>query len=233
MEATQSKTLSYAQLLRIPNVFTAIADPLAGWFVVGGGEPSWHLTCILGASACLYMSGIVNNDFLDYDLDREERPERVLPRGAISRRVAWFLGIILSVIGWLLAIMTGPTAALIASYLLVMIWLYNGYMKKFRVLGSLTLGLCRFSNFLLGMRCIPIDLLWMPMTIGVYAAIITYVARGEGESLAVRKSVRYLILGICAIDSIFVAMRGDWFGAGLVLLLIAPAILLSQKIEMT
>jgi hypothetical protein len=31
--------LEYARLMRLANVFTAIADPLAGWLVVGGFLP--------------------------------------------------------------------------------------------------------------------------------------------------------------------------------------------------
>ena len=50
---------AYAQLLRLPNVFTAVADPLAGWFFVGGGAPAWNVSLLVAASACLYTAGIV------------------------------------------------------------------------------------------------------------------------------------------------------------------------------
>src|SRR5437867_1617930 len=99
----RSKLFAYAQLMRLPNIFTAMADPLAGWFVVGGGAPAWHVLLLVGASACLYTSGIVFNDYFDYELDRLERPERPLPSGAISRAMAGGLGTALMASGLALA----------------------------------------------------------------------------------------------------------------------------------
>jgi 4-hydroxybenzoate polyprenyltransferase len=58
-----------------------MADPLAGWFAVGGGARAWNLPLLAMASACFYTSGIVFNDCFDYDLDCVERPERPLPSG--------------------------------------------------------------------------------------------------------------------------------------------------------
>src|ERR1041385_6358805 len=95
----RSKFLAYAQLMRLPNVFTAVADPLARWFVVGGGLPAWHVIALVGASAGLYTSGIVYNDYFDYELDCRERPERPLPSGAITRGRAAGLGAALMAAG--------------------------------------------------------------------------------------------------------------------------------------
>src|SRR5690606_1666654 len=62
----QSSTLlAYAQLCRLPNVFTAIADIAAGYLFVHVYEKlqPWHIFGLLmGASSLLYMAGMVLND---------------------------------------------------------------------------------------------------------------------------------------------------------------------------
>ena len=52
----------YLELLRPPNVMTAVADVLAGYAVAG--LSNWPaLPWLLGATACLYAGGVVLNDF--------------------------------------------------------------------------------------------------------------------------------------------------------------------------
>ncbi len=91
--------LAYLRLLRLPNVFSALADVLMGWFVA---RMTWtwqestqmefaQLALLLGTSVCLYLSGLVLNDVFDYEVDKVERPERPLPSGAIpfSTGASW------------------------------------------------------------------------------------------------------------------------------------------------
>src|SRR4051794_15800867 len=84
--------LPYARLLRVPNVFTAVADiALAG---LVGGAPTATCTGFLLlalASACLYCSGMAWNDFFDVEQDMRERPYRPLPSGQVTPGTAWKL----------------------------------------------------------------------------------------------------------------------------------------------
>src|SRR4051794_34232900 len=95
----------YLQLVRLPNVFTAAADSLAGWLLVQGSfrDPERWAPLVL-ASACTYAGGIVLNDVFDYEVDRVERPQRPLPSGRVDRKFATILGIVLLVAGLALAI---------------------------------------------------------------------------------------------------------------------------------
>jgi 4-hydroxybenzoate polyprenyltransferase len=225
-----AKFRAYAQLLRLPNVFTAIADPLAGWFLVGGGAPAWHIVPLVATSASLYTAGIVLNDCFDYRLDCRERPERPLPRGAISRRVAWSLGIGLMVTGFGCAAMVSLPVFLLAGFIAGMILFYNAWAKRFVLLGPLTLGVCRFANFLLGMRCLPAHLWYAPVVLGVYVAVLTYLARNEVINPAVRLTVKRLLLGIIILDAI---LARDPVGSVLILSLLIPAVALGKQIQMT
>src|SRR5437660_1410483 len=98
---------AYAQLIRLPNVFTAMADICLGWLcALATGTPAarWPTFLLLmGASACLYSGGMIWNDFFDIEQDKRERPFRPLPSGRISRRVAGTAGVIALLLGMALA----------------------------------------------------------------------------------------------------------------------------------
>jgi 4-hydroxybenzoate polyprenyltransferase len=92
--------LAYAQLVRLPNVFTAMAD-IALAALVTGALPGQlvEFVLLLVASSCLYCSGMVWNDFFDLEQDKRERPFRPLPAGRISLRAAAGLGTVLMLAG--------------------------------------------------------------------------------------------------------------------------------------
>src|SRR6185369_15378402 len=98
------RLLPYAQLLRIPNVFTAFADILLGTLAAGTllTRPLGSAALLL-ASGCLYCAGMVWNDYFDLDIDKKERPFRPLPSGKVSTRTAVWLGLSLLVAGIALA----------------------------------------------------------------------------------------------------------------------------------
>jgi len=151
--------LAYAQLVRIPNVFTAIAD-IALAALVTGSLPGWpfHLGCWRWRRSCLYCAGMVWNDYFDFDQDLKERPFRPLPSYRVSTGAAVRLAVALCGAGVVLAALAGLrangwTAAPLALRLLlvVAILLYDGWLKR-NFLGPLSMGFCRFLNVLLGLN---------------------------------------------------------------------------------
>jgi 4-hydroxybenzoate polyprenyltransferase len=197
-----------AHLLRLPNLFTAVADPLAGWFIAGLAVP---LAPALGASACLYASGIAFNDCFDYATDCRVRPERPF---------AWTLAAVLMLGG--LALAPNLKALVLAGLVLF----YNGVRKW-----PWLLGLCRAVNMTLGMGAI---VQWPPMILGGYVIALSFIACREETRPALRPLVKWLLLGIIVLDAALVAaFAGDWTGAAIVLSLLAPALLLSRILAMT
>src|SRR5690242_2306567 len=94
----------YLQLVRLPNVFTAAADSLAGWLLVRGTfETPGRWLPLLAASMAIYAAGIALNDVFDLATDLKERPDRPLPSGQVSRSFAVSLGAILLLLGPALA----------------------------------------------------------------------------------------------------------------------------------
>jgi 4-hydroxybenzoate polyprenyltransferase len=171
----------YLELLRPPNVVTAIADILAGYAVAGRDQP-WMLPWLIVATVTLYAGGVVLNDFFDRDIDAVERPERPIPSGRVSARGAGVLGAMLLVIGVLSAsqatVVTGTVAAAIA----LCVFLYDARAKRHAFAGPLCMGTCRGLNLLLGMSAnvAALRAYWpLGLLSVVYIAAVTTVSRGE------------------------------------------------------
>lgn len=189
-----SRALAYAQLLRLPNVFTALADIGLGLFAtwgVGGVKPDgpfWiSASLLLAGSACLYGAGMVWNDVFDVNEDRRDRPFRPLPSGRVSLRSAKALGTGLLVAGVAFATLAGLARqrlrpGLIGIFLGVAILLYDGGLKR-TPLGPVVMGACRFLNVLLGLSLLSGALpawAWPAAgAVGVYIAGVTLLARAE------------------------------------------------------
>ncbi len=171
-------------LCRIPNVFTAIANVAAGVLLARGGTFAMRDGLLLAASGCLYLAGMVLNDFFDREVDALERPERPIPSGLVSPMAALALGVALMASGIVLAAMFSNTAAAVAAGLACAILLYDGGVKTGPV-GPLAMGGCRFINVCLGLTAAgtpapPEAWMWIaPLTMGAYTAAITYLSRDE------------------------------------------------------
>ncbi|MGW1862898.1 UbiA family prenyltransferase, partial [Streptomyces collinus] len=78
---------AWAELLRLPALFTVPGDVLAGAAAVSGRTGPRTLLAA-GSSLCLYEAGMALNDWADREEDAAERPHRPLPSGRISKHVA-------------------------------------------------------------------------------------------------------------------------------------------------
>ena len=71
------RLLNYARLVRLPNVFTAMADIALAAFATGAFDSDMgRVAILLLASSCLYLAGMVWNDYFDVEQDKKERPFR-------------------------------------------------------------------------------------------------------------------------------------------------------------
>ncbi|MEP3210565.1 MAG: UbiA-like protein EboC [Maribacter sp.] len=173
----------YLQLMRPANLPTAAADIFAGAALAGvltASIPVGFLVCLVFASVFLYAGGVVLNDVFDLEVDQLERPERPIPSGLIPLKSAAFFGIVLLVIGIVLAFLVNQRSGFIALGLAFAIVLYDGYSKKNGFLGPLNMGLCRGLNLILGMSILGEINHWyyalIPLT---YIFAITLISRGE------------------------------------------------------
>ena len=184
----------YAQLVRLPNLPTALADIALGALATGAwAKPQWWpvYLVLMAASACLYCGGMAWNDFFDREEDRLERPDRPLPSGKITSRQAALCGAGLVTAGVALAFLSGLirgdylTPALLALLLTAAIFLYDSWLKH-TVVGPVGMGACRFLNVLLGMSPAAPDVLWsrglyLALIVGLYIVGVTWLARTEAR----------------------------------------------------
>jgi 4-hydroxybenzoate polyprenyltransferase len=207
----------YLQLVRLPNLFTAAADSLAGWLIVRGSlsEPARWVPLVL-ASVAIYAAGIVLNDVFDYEVDLRERPNRPLPSGRVSRRFAAWLGGIALAMGPVLAGLSGSTASLVVSLALAACVLaYDAGLKR-TVLGPEAMGACRGLNLMLGLSQGPQmggPAAWLVASgLGLFIVGVTWISRSEVETGKTQGLVAGLVLQAGAILTLLVACsRSEWF----------------------
>ena len=148
----KNKAFAYIQLVRLPNIFTAMADILAGYFIVFDSSlETFTLAGLLLATSAIYGGGCALNDVRDCRIDAEERPDRPIPSGRVSVREARTLAWCLFGIGLLGAVPAGLLAMLIAAFLVGLVISYDCLTKETTFLGPLNMGSCRALNLLLGM----------------------------------------------------------------------------------
>jgi 4-hydroxybenzoate polyprenyltransferase len=188
--SSNSKFVAWLQLLRLPNVFTALADVMMGYLVAYRElQPVRDFALLAAASVLLYLSGMVLNDVFDAEVDARDRPDRPIPSGRVSLKAAaavgWGMLTTGVVIAWILSFNAndwrpGAVATLLAACIL----LYDGALKRTR-LAPLVMGECRTLNVLLGMSLMIIpwgkaDIL-IAIGIGVYIMGVTIFARTDAR----------------------------------------------------
>lgn len=178
-----NKTIrAYLDFVRFPNLFTAAADILAGYFFVFGEViNAVELTRLIVGSVCLYAGGVALNDVCDVEKDTRERPTRPIPSGAISLARARVISIALILIGAVTAGSTSMRAAVISAALVIAIVLYDSVLKA-TIAAPTIMGLCRALNLALGMSVAdltspsvspPCAMMWL------YVTSLTFFARHE------------------------------------------------------
>jgi 4-hydroxybenzoate polyprenyltransferase len=191
-------------LLRLPNVFTAVADVVMGYLVAYRGELQSieNLGILIVVSMLLYLSGMVLNDVFDADVDARERPDRPIPSGRISLQAATAIGWGMLTTGLVVAWWLGYTAndwrpGAVASLLAACILLYDGALKRTR-LAPVVMGECRTLNVLLGMSLMLIP--WgkaeilIAVGIGIYIMGVTIFARTDAHISSRRRLTVGLII---------------------------------------
>jgi 4-hydroxybenzoate polyprenyltransferase len=144
--------VSLAKLIRLPNLPTAIADVLAGYWIVRSfaeTEPI-KLATAACASGCVYSAGMIWNDFFDAEVDRVERPNRPIPSGRISAQFAFGLALALAVVGCLLGWAVDFATVGVIGLIVVAALCYDVHLKN-TVAGPALMGICRTLNVLVGM----------------------------------------------------------------------------------
>ncbi|MFC8240666.1 SCO3242 family prenyltransferase [Streptomyces chartreusis] len=123
-----SRSRAWAELLRLPALFTVPGDALSGAAAVGARPDSRALLAI-GSSLCLYEAGMALNDWADRAEDAAERPQRPLPSGRVHPAAAFTAACALTGAGLALAARAGRPALTVAVPLAATVWAYDLALK--------------------------------------------------------------------------------------------------------
>ena len=234
----------WLELCRLPGVFTAMADPLAGALVAGAGwRQALSVAALMLASACLYAAGAALNDWADYRKDLLAKPWRPLPSRRIRRFMALLLAVGLLILGGLLTWAPGPDTARIGALLVGAILAHDILMKNLPA-APVVLSGCRALNLLLGMVLVPAsNSSPPPMRVYLLVAMALYVLGlglfaagdnvwGTARRLAAGSTLTWLAIIAVALLQFFFPEQASGFGgtAWVVLVLAATGYRMSQAI---
>lgn len=183
-----AKLNAYLQLARISNLPTVFSNVLVGAALVPWYPPfPWADAGVTMVSvALLYIGGMALNDVLDRRIDAEERPQRPIPRGALSTWEAAFFTLLCFGIAMVLVVVFAPTATYPAMALLGAIIGYDLLHKHWA--GSvLFMGLCRALVYVVAAEAVTVErkpvyivgVVLIGSLLALYIVLLTIVARKE------------------------------------------------------
>ncbi|MFJ5549867.1 SCO3242 family prenyltransferase [Streptomyces sp. NPDC093225] len=173
---------AWAELLRLPAVFTVPGDALAG-AAAAGVRPGRRTGLAVAASLCLYEAGMALNDWADRDEDAVARPHRPLPSGRIRPGAALAAAGAFTAAGLALAARAGRPALAVAAPLAVTVWAYDTKLKHTPA-GPAAMAAARSLDLLLGAAASAGTVrpaLRPAMLLGGHTYAVTQVSRREAE----------------------------------------------------
>ena len=175
----------YLQLVRLPGIFTAFSNVLIGYFFSFSFDSEIiFLPFLLTTSGLLFCSGMIFNDYFDYNIDKRQRSFRPLPSGKISKQNALLLGSIFIISANIFAFLVGFDTLIVSLILSFSILFYNLKLKSILFIGIFNLSIIRMLNVLLGFSIIGISFEFFQylLPIGIFVFGISILAKYEIKS---------------------------------------------------
>lgn len=170
--------LNLGHFERLPTIWS---NCLAGWWLGGGGNTE-RLPFVFGGASLLFIGGAFLNDALDAEHDREHRPERPIPSGAIKQRTVFRWSLVWLILGALLFVFLGERTGLLGLMLVVLVVIYNSF-HRFLAGAPFLEGLCRFWLYVLGASVaeqgISGSTMWCGLALAFYVAGLAYLGKWE------------------------------------------------------
>jgi len=212
------KFRDWASMARLPNVPTVWSNIFTAWVLAGGGFAyEWDLTRVIAAmigGTLLYAGGTTLGDTVGAQSDRIHRPERPIPAGRISSRIAHFVAAGLLGCGLAAFCFVGGYAAVL---LLICILGYAYLHERSVHVGILLMGACRvmlaetigvmvtahFNGTLLAM---PGFCFWI-MMLFLYVCVLSWLAMKESVP-GRRRIVIGMLAALPLLDGTFLILMG-------------------------
>ncbi len=221
---------SYLQLLRLPNLFTIPGDIIVGFLLVTTNpaylveshlNTFWSVSVLILVSLAIYCFGLVQNDLVGYEEDKQLERKRPLVLGLISFSVARRMLIFFGLFSLTLPFLINWVAVAVSLSTLTLASVYNYLNQTRNIFAPIVMGLCRGFNILLGASLVGLDLLtfdlfnqslWLCFSAHViYIASVTLFARDEAKSrphllVCFFPYLTILILGLVTNEQLFILL---------------------------
>lgn len=171
---------------------------MAGVAVWVGAKLTWldplYFPVVVASLATFFVcaGGNVVNDLRDIEIDRINRPDRVLVTGALSIGLAQKLSILCNILGLVLALLVNWQVAVIAGIAISLLYLYNYKAKRMILVGNLIIAFLSGMVFITGGLAVAPELTWQlpgPLIAAIFAflfhlvrEIVKDVEDAEGDS---------------------------------------------------
>lgn len=139
-----------ASLVRWPNALIAALGVAMGAWWAGGRIDDWHVLSAIVAALALAAFANATNDIHDLEIDRVAHPERPLPRGDVSVRVAWIVAAGAALAALAAATLARPVLGLLTIAVLAAMFFYSGTFKRYGLPGNLLVAVIASLPFLYG-----------------------------------------------------------------------------------
>ncbi|MBD3180736.1 digeranylgeranylglyceryl phosphate synthase [Candidatus Poribacteria bacterium] len=147
----RTKISGYFKLMRPLNGAIAFISVIMGAFLANGDLASLDKILITASAAFIILSsGNVINDYYDVETDRINKPYRPIPSRQIKRTNALIFSICLFIAGVCMGLFVNLTAFFIALFSSVLLILYTTILRRFLLLGNMTVGLLTGLTFISG-----------------------------------------------------------------------------------
>ncbi len=220
-------------LIRAGNCLLASMGVLVGSYMTAF-HFGYYGPVVTALSAFLICAGgNVVNDLVDLEIDRINRPRRVLVRGAVTKSYAVLLAVLANIVAILLAMTVNLHVALLALGVIALLLLYNLRLKRVPVVGNILIALLGGLTFITGGLAVDEVLTFVlpgPL-IGAVFAFLFHLVREmvkdvqdlEGDRrigirtvpqiIGVRSSLSLaLLLFFVLVVLTYIPILGGWFG---------------------
>ncbi len=141
---------AFFQITRPWNDIIVAASVLVGGFLSGNEFQIQPLIFACFSAGLIAAGGYVFNDVFDLEIDKINRPDRILPRQKITRREALIFAWLLFFLGLFLAYSINSVCLALGFFNFVLLVLYSAYWKRSFLIGNLVVSYLGGVTFISG-----------------------------------------------------------------------------------
>jgi geranylgeranylglycerol-phosphate geranylgeranyltransferase len=175
---------AYFRVIRPSGCILVAASTFIGQVLALGNFPEPSIAITAGLSCFLLTaSSFTLNDYVDYEVDFINTPQRPIPSGRMTRNEALRYGIILGIVGLVTTILLNPVAVIVGLTVYALTIFYTLKVKVYGFIGNIIVAFSIASYFLFGYLTISNYI--NPKIIGILVICFFYVLGGEvAQSIA-------------------------------------------------